>query len=102
MTQILYNTDFYAWLQYYESDERSARGWKAKVNEQWLRIKLLWTNSPSLKTQLPDLLSGVYFDARELAVDALAVPVTDLPARSPWSLAQILDTSGWRPSGAAQ
>jgi hypothetical protein len=55
----------------------------------------LLQENPSLKPQLPELLSGAYRDALAQVVGETNLPKKNFPAACPWSLAQVLDEDFW-------
>lgn len=77
-----------------------SRGWQLTVKEQRQQIRRLLKKNPSLRSLLPDMVSDLYDDARDLATDDLALDDLaggTLPVHCPWTMEQILDRD-WLPS----
>ncbi len=76
-----------------------ARGWRSTVKEQRYRIDRLLAKNPSLHPLVPEILSDIYTEASDLAMDDLALDDLDggvLPVRCPWTTEQILELN-WLP-----
>jgi len=78
-----------------------SRGWRLTVKEQRYQIDELLQVNPSLRRFVPDLLSELYAQASDLAMNDLAnddLAGPEAPALSadcPWTAEQILDLSWW-------
>ncbi len=76
-----------------------SRGWRLTIKEQRYQILRLLKNNPSLHRFIPELISDLYAQARDLATDDLANDDLDghtLPVDCPWTADQILDMN-WLP-----
>jgi len=76
-----------------------SRGWWLTVKEQRQQIRRLLKKNPSLRRLVPDNISDLYEDARDLAIaDLMLDGLTDavLPTHCPWTAEQILDQD-WLP-----
>ncbi len=79
-------------LQYWEAEKAdNYRGWKNTVIEQRKQIEILFRESPSLKSLLPESLPTLYQDAREVFLRKSDLPATIVPIESPFTLKTILD-----------
>jgi hypothetical protein len=105
----LYERDYYAWLQNQVQALRDHRiedvdweniaeeiedlGWRVSIKSAPRQIRELLKESPSLRSQLAQMLLDAYDDGR---IEALRKPrLTDdiLPETSPWTLEQMMDDS---------
>ncbi|TCT21532.1 DUF29 domain-containing protein [Thiobaca trueperi] len=79
----------------YQPDYPYRKSWRATINEQRRRIAQLLTDSPSLRTHLPDLLPDACADGRDLVVRETPLDYDDLPPDCPFALDSILDPDFW-------
>jgi DNA primase len=73
----------------------SEHSWRATIEHARDSARELLQENPSLKPQLPELLSGAYRDALAQVVGETNLPKKNFPAACPWSLAQVLDEHFW-------
>ena len=69
--------------------------WSDTIVEQREQIEDLLADSPSLRTQLPDLLPMRYVRARRRALRETGLAEGVLPQVCPWTLEQVLDDAFW-------
>jgi hypothetical protein len=58
-------------------------------------VRELIEENPSLKPQLPQLVSSAYRDALAQVVGETNLPKKNFPATCPWSLERALDEDFW-------
>lgn len=73
----------------------SEHSWRATIEDARDSVGELVKESPSLRPQLPDLLSSAYRSAIAQAVAQTNLPKTTFPAACPWTPDQILDEDFW-------
>ena len=79
-------------LGYWEAErEANARGWKNTIKEQRRQIKILLSDSPSLKPYLLERFSECYADAREDAADNTGLSIDTFPSEPLFTLEEALN-----------
>lgn len=79
-------------LSYWEAErEANARGWKNTIKEQRRQIKILLTDSPSLKPYLLEIFLECYADAREDAADNTGLSMDTFPSEPLFTLEEALN-----------
>jgi hypothetical protein len=71
------------------------RSWESSIIEHRDRIELIADDSPSLRRQIPALLTEAYTRARRLAGSETGLPLETFPDTCPWTVEQILDETFW-------
>jgi hypothetical protein len=82
-----------------QPNSHPARSWRLTVKEQRYQIDRLLRSNPSLRRLVPDMISELYAQALDLAMDDLAngdLGTSILPVHCPWTPEQILDLN-WLP-----
>ena len=117
-TKILYDQDFYLWLEEtaqllrnrqleqidydnliediegmrsYQPDKRS-NSWRYTIREHRKRLQKAFKKSPSLKPYFEEVFAECYQDGRELASDETGLSIHSFPENCPFSYEQVLDT----------
>lgn len=72
------------------------RSWELTITEQRRRIAKLLRANPSLRPELPALLTEAYDDATFSAMRETGLPETTFPATCPFTLMEVLG-EGWLP-----
>ncbi len=70
------------------------RGWRVSVVEHRARAEMLLDDSGTLRAEVSSMMPRAWANGRKLAVKGLQIyghDAVDVPADSPWTLAQILD-----------
>jgi hypothetical protein len=67
------------------------RSWRGTLREQRRQAEKLLKESPSLRPQLPALITEAYPDALADALDETGLPPQNFPADCPFTVGQILD-----------
>lgn len=81
---------------YYQPTERQeGRSWRSTIRIQRLDLGLLLRDNPSLRPQLPIVLTERYPAARAHASDETGLPLTTFPTTCPWTAEQALDDDFW-------
>lgn len=83
----------------YQPSERSA-GWRGTIRSARREIAAVLADSPSLRRQVPGLLTVGYTEACADASDETGLPCTTFPVGCPWTPEQVLDAAFW-PEGEA-
>ena len=81
--------------------ELRGASWRATINDQRRRIKLLIKGTPSLKTVLadPDWREDMWLDARAQARNETGLGPETWPDASPWDMGKALDPEFWPGEG---
>jgi len=81
----------------YQPEERPLHGrsWQSSINNQRVELPLLLRDNPSLRPQLPMVLTERYPQARIVASQETKRPLTTFPQSCPWTVEQILDDNFW-------
>lgn len=74
---------------------RRGRSWVLTIKEQRRRVRRTLKENPSLKPELPEILSDVYEDARLMAARETNRDESGFPAGCPWTIEQIFDDAFW-------
>jgi hypothetical protein len=83
-------------LKWQHQSALRGRSWELTITEQRRRIAKLLRANPSLRTDLPDLLTEAYDDATFSAMRETGLPETTFPTTCPFTLAEALG-EGWLP-----
>jgi len=78
----------------YQSDKRSV-SWRQSIRNGRIEIQKLLRDSPSLTSQVSQILDGEYPAARADAVDETGLSEETLPAQCPFTAKQVLDVGFW-------
>jgi hypothetical protein len=78
----------------YQPDKRSPSR-EASIRVQRNRLADHLDDNPSLKPLLPQALASAYRDAALEAVAETALPGSAVPAKCPWTVERVLDSSFW-------
>jgi hypothetical protein len=70
--------------------ERESRSWHASIREQRSQLELVLRDSPSLRTNLPELLADYYESARIKAADETGIAIDTFPETCEWTVAEVL------------
>ncbi|WP_083856883.1 DUF29 family protein [Stanieria cyanosphaera] len=65
--------------------------WKSSIREHRRRIERLFSDSPSLKNYLPEIITTCYLAAKKQASDETGLSVVAFPEKCPFSIAECLD-----------
>ncbi len=80
----------------YQPERREyGHSWYDTIVEQREQIGDLLADSPSLRTQVPDLLLLRYARARRRALHDTGLPEEGVPQACPWTVEQVLDETFW-------
>ncbi len=74
----------------YQPQKRS-NSWKSSIREHRRRIQRLFSDSPSLKNYLPEILATCYLAAKKQASDETGLSILAFPEECPFSIAECLD-----------
>jgi hypothetical protein len=78
----------------YQPAERSG-SWRGTIRTARREITAVLDDSPSLRRQVPGMLTTGYADARLDASDDTGLPLVTFPDTCPWTPAQVLDADFW-------
>jgi hypothetical protein len=81
--------------RYQPTGPQEGRNWRSTIRIQRLDLGLLLRDNPSLRPQLPMVLTERYPAARLHASDETGLPLAALPATCPWTVEQVLDSEFW-------
>jgi hypothetical protein len=73
----------------YQPDKRT-RSWEASINVQRNHLTKYLIHSPSLRRELPELLSDAYDNARIEAANETGLDIDTFPETCEWSVAEVL------------
>jgi hypothetical protein len=82
------------WCYQSRGGEQS-HSWYDTILEQRGQIQALLDDNPSLRSQVPDVLSTRYSRARTRAIGETRLHAAAFPETSPWTDAQVLDEAFW-------
>ncbi len=87
-------------LRYTHGNPRTnnRRGWTLSIKGARIAIEDLLNDSPSLRSQLPEMLAQAYRTARLEALRKTKLPDEAIPESCPWTVEQVMDNSFW-PAG---
>lgn len=77
--------------------ERRGTSWLSTILEQRLKINELLSESPSLNSMLPDIVSKAYKTSIRLTAVEIDMPASTFPARCAWPISTLLDESWMLP-----
>jgi len=82
---------------HYQPEERPLHGrsWQSSINHQRVELSLLLRDNPSLRPQLPIVLTERYPQARLHASKETQLRLSTFPPSCPWTVEQILDDNFW-------
>jgi hypothetical protein len=78
----------------YQPSERSG-SWRGTIRTARREIAAVLADSPSLRRQVPGMLTPGYADARLDASDETGLPLATFPETCLWSPEQVLDADFW-------
>ncbi len=78
-------------LKWQYQPERRSGSWRATIRTQRSRLELTLRDSPSLRAEVPAMVSRRYVKAVALAADQTGIAATRFPRRCPYTGVQILD-----------
>jgi uncharacterized protein DUF29 len=81
------------WLWASEQRASHENSWRKTIREQRRQLNDLLADSPSLRSRPQSLLTAIYTDARQDAVDDTGLQ--EFPTDCPWSIDQILSPDFW-------
>jgi hypothetical protein len=81
--------------QYQPSGRQIGHSWRSSIVNARDEIAALLDDSPSLRREVPSLLTRRYPSARLLAQNETGLPLGTFPATCPWTLEQLLDLDFW-------
>jgi Domain of unknown function DUF29 len=71
--------------------ERRSESWRHSIGNARTEIDGRLEMSPSLRRELPDVLTWAYQRARRATADETGIPLATFPETCPWSLKQLQD-----------
>ncbi|MGB7412949.1 MAG: DUF29 domain-containing protein [Thermosynechococcaceae cyanobacterium] len=78
-------------LKWQYQPSKRTNSWKATIREHRNRIQETFEDSPSLKNYYEQVFNKSYSKAQALAADETGLDIDSFPAKSPYSLQQVLD-----------
>jgi predicted nucleic acid-binding Zn-ribbon protein len=78
-------------LKWRYQPEKRSNSWKSSIREHRRRIQRLFSDSPSLKNHLPEILATCYLAAKKQASDETGLSILAFPEECPFSIAECLD-----------
>ncbi|MBS9440848.1 DUF29 domain-containing protein [Photorhabdus heterorhabditis] len=82
-------------LKWQFQSERQGRSWKLTIEEQRRKIARRFKRSPSLKSELSEMLFDAYGDAMIAAERETNIRRRVFPETCPWTFEQIMDENFW-------
>ncbi|WP_036768476.1 DUF29 domain-containing protein [Photorhabdus australis] len=82
-------------LKWQFQSERQGRSWKLTIEEQRRKIARRLKRSPSLKSELSEMLFDAYGDAMIAAERETNIRRCVFPETCPWTFEQIMDENFW-------
>ena len=83
------------WSHQPQRRRSSQHSWRASIEHARDSARELIEENPSLKSELPELLSKAYRDALAAVVGETNLPKKNFPAACPWSFDQMMDEDSW-------
>ena len=83
------------WSHQPQRRRSSEHSWRATIEHARDTARELIEENPSLKPELPELLSKAFRDALAQVVGESNLPKKNFPATCPWSYDQVLDEDFW-------
>ena len=80
---------------YQPSGRQTGHSWRSSIYNARDDIAVILEDSPSLRREVPGLLTRRYPAARMLAQDETGLPLATFPQECPWTAEQILDDDFW-------
>ena len=80
---------------YQPSGRQTGHSWRSSIYNARDDIAVILEDSPSLRREVPGLLTRRYPAARMLAYDETGLPLATFPQECPWTAEQILDDDFW-------
>ena len=80
---------------YQPSERQTGHSWRSSIYNARDDIAVILEDSPSLRREVPGLLTRRYPTARMLAHDETGLPLATFPQECPWTAEQILDDDFW-------
>ncbi|CAQ85828.1 MULTISPECIES: DUF29 domain-containing protein [Photorhabdus] len=82
-------------LKWQFQSERQGRSWRLTIEEQRRKIARRLKRSPSLKSELSEIISDAYGDAIIAAERETNIRRSVFPEICPWTFEQIMDENFW-------
>jgi len=73
----------------------TGHSWRSSIDNARDEIAMILEDSPSLRREVPGLLTRRYPAARRLAHDETGLPLSTFPATCQWTAEQVLDADFW-------
>ncbi len=86
-------------LKYQHQPDHRSGSWSSTIRTQRDEISTLLEQSPSLRRQVPILLTERYKTPRYNAADETGLPIGTFPEVCPWTAEQVLDEDFWPDMG---
>ena len=80
---------------YQPRGRQTGHSWRSSIHNARDDIAVILEDSPSLRREVPGLLTRRYPAARLLAHDATELPLATFPQECPWTAEQLLDDDFW-------
>jgi len=80
---------------YQPNGRQTGHSWRSSIYNARDDIAVILADSPSLRREVPELLTRRYPTARMLAHNETGLPLATFPQECPWSAEQILDEEFW-------
>jgi len=80
---------------YQPSGRQTGHSWRSSIYNARDDIAVILEDSPSLRREVPGLLTRRYPAVRLLAQDETGLPLATFPQECPWTAEQILDDDFW-------
>jgi hypothetical protein len=80
---------------YQPSGRQTGHSWRSSIYNARDDIAVILEDSPSLRREVPGLLTRRYPAARMLAYDETGLPLATFPQECPWTAEQLLDDDFW-------
>ncbi|HYW45951.1 MAG TPA: DUF29 domain-containing protein [Bryobacteraceae bacterium] len=78
-------------LKYEKQPAKRSRSWLASIAKQRVKIRRVVRESPSLRPQLPEMLTECYPDAVKVASIETGIATAEFPEVCPFTLEMLLD-----------
>lgn len=86
-------------LKWQLQPERRSRSWVATIERERVNAESSLDENPSLRAKLDELFAGAWKGARRDAAAEMEMRARDLPERSPFTVAEVLEPE-WLPEDA--
>ena len=81
--------------RYQPEMRQTGHSWESTIIEHRDRIEVILDDSPSLRRQVPAIITEAYPSARRLTGSETALPLETFPEACPWTAEQVLDETFW-------